>query len=160
MEPAGWQTVTTAASRQGRRETGGILLGWRHTAGVYVSQLIEVRDRHATRTGYRRRHAPATSLLDKLISELPDGSPIGYVGEWHTHPARASPSRTDRSELKRISKNRDAEIALIVAIYDPSVAEWAPMGLCAQSGTVRPAVVEVKTLTESDPIPNRPQEQR
>ena len=160
VEPSGWQTAITAASRQAGRETGGILLGWRHTEGVYVSQFIEIEDRHATRTGYLRRHAPATKQLEESIGELSDGSPIGYVGEWHTHPARVSPSRTDRSELKRISKNRHADIALIVAVYDPGVAEWVPLGLCARSGRVRLAVVEMGTLIASDPTPNHPQEQR
>ena len=151
VEPSGWHAATTFAAQQEGRETGGILLGWRHTTGIYVSRFIEVADRDATRSGYLRRHAMAASHLEELLGELPAGSPIGYVGEWHTHPKRARPSWTDRTELKRISKNRDADIALIVAVYEPGDVEWVPVGLCARSGTVRPAVVEMSTRIESVP---------
>lgn len=151
VEPSGWQTATTIASQHEGRETGGILLGWRHTTGLYVSRFIEVADQYATRTGYLRRHALAASHLEELLGELPAGSPIGYVGEWHTHPQRARPSWTDRTELRRISKSRDADIALIVAVCDPGHVEWVPVGLCARSGRVRPAVVEMGTHIESAP---------
>ena len=153
VEPSGWHAATTLASQQEGRETGGILLGWRHTTGVFVSRFVEVADQYATRTGYLRRHALAASYLEKIFGELPVGSPIGYVGEWHTHPKRARPSWTDRTELKRISKSRDADIALIVAVYEPGDVEWVPVGLCARSGTVRPAVVEMYAPVDADPIP-------
>ena len=160
IEPSGWQRATTAASQQGGRETGGILLGWRHSTGVYVSQFIEVPDRLATRRSYLRRHALATERLENSIGALPEGSPVGYVGEWHAHPNRQGPSRTDRNQLKRISERRTADITLIVASYDQGAAQWTPVGFCAKSGRVRQAVIVMSKITEPHSTRRPPTEEQ
>ena len=148
VAPSAWATATTAASRHSGRETGGVLVGWRHSAGVCVTEFIEVSDRRSTRSSYLRRHSAAAQHLESVIGDLPEGSPEGYVGEWHTHPEPQDPSPTDRGQLKQISKKRSADIALIVVVYDPAVARWEPRGLCARSGKAHPAVIEVRPLAE------------
>ena len=144
VEPSAWATATTAAAQHPERETGGILVGWRHSAGVCVSAFIEVPDRRSTRSSYLRRHAAATRRLQDTLGALPEGSPEGYVGEWHTHPAPQWLSRTDRSHLKQISRKRQARIALIVLAHDPATGVWEPQGVCGRSGRTHPAVVEIR----------------
>lgn len=144
VEPSAWATVTTSASQQPERETGGILLGWRHNAGVCVAEFIEVPDRRSTRSSYMRRHVAAAQRLENALSGLPEGSPEGYVGEWHTHPEPQGPSRTDRSHLKQISKQHQETVTLIVVVYDPATGEWEPRGLCGRSGKASSAVVEIR----------------
>ena len=138
-----WLEATTAAS-QTELETGGILAGWRHGAGIYVSRFMEVPDSHATRASYLRRHTLATEHLENLIESLPEESPIGYVGEWHTHPGNHGPSWTDRNQLKRISKRLKADIALIVLIQNSDADKWKPSAICARSGRLHPAIVEIE----------------
>ena len=143
VETSGWLEATRAASRT-ELEIGGILVGWRHSAGIYVSRFMEVPDSRATKASYLRRHALATEHLKNLIKSLPEGSPIGYVGEWHTHPGDQGPSWTDRNQLKRISKRLRSDIALIVLVQDREVDKWKPAAISARSGRVHPAIVEIE----------------
>lgn len=149
VEPACWTTITDSASLQAERETGGILLGWRHSSGVYVSDAVEVPDRRAGRSQYVRRHGLASESLNRFLDTLPAQSPVGYVGEWHTHPAPQGPSRIDRRRLKGISRHLHDDIALIVASHDPRSGAWKPQGLCARAGRVKPAHIDI-THAESD----------
>ena len=143
IETSSWLEATTAASHT-ELETGGILAGWRHNAGIYVSKFIEVSVSRATRASYLRRHTLATEHLENLIESLPEGSPIGYVGEWHTHPGNHGPSWTDHNQLNRISKRLEADIALIVLIQNGDADKWKPSAICARSGRLHPATIEIE----------------
>ena len=145
VEPACWRTITGAASLQSGRETGGILLGWRHSTGVYVCDVVEIPDRRASRTQYLRQHHLASESLDRFLDTRPARSPVGYVGEWHTHPAPQGPSRSDRRQLKQLSQHLHDDVALIVAVHDPRSGLWTPQGLCARSGRARPAHVDISS---------------
>ena len=144
VETSSWQCAAEVASKYDGRETGGILLGWRHSAGVFVSDFIEVPDQQSTRHTYMRKHTLATERLETATRDLPKGSPVGYVGEWHTHSRLQGPSRTDRRELRRISRDRPASVALLIVCYDSRTGQWTPVGLCARAGRVRPAVIELR----------------
>lgn len=146
-EPA-WVELLERAAVDPMRETGGILLGWRHPGGIHVEQALEVPDRQAGHTWYRRRHAPAEAALAAALGQVPEESDLGYVGEWHTHPAPAGPSFCDRRELRRISGRTTHEVALLVAAYDKSTSTWVPVGLTALRRRVRTADVDVVTAQE------------
>lgn len=160
VDPSAWEDAVQTASRQSGTETGGILWGCRHSAGVYVAELIEVPDPDATCTSYVRSSETAARELESRIRGLPEESLDGYVGEWHTHLERQGPSRTDRSEINQISKNSGGEVALIVIALDPRSSLWAPEGLCARSGRTRRAAVEVRTGGEPSTGPVASGEQR
>ena len=145
VEPACWRTITDAALLQSGRETGGILLGWRHSTGVYVCDVVEVPDRRASGTQYLRRHRLASEFLDRFLDTCPARSPVGYVGEWHTHPAPQGPSRSDRRQLKQLSQHLHDHVALVVAVHDPHSGLWTPQGLCARSGRARPAHIDISS---------------
>lgn len=148
VDPSAWDHAVEVASRRQGTETGGILWGCRHSTGVYVTEIIEVSDPHSTRTGYIRSSDAAAKELESRIAEQPEGSLDGYVGEWHTHPERQGPSRTDRNQIREISKRSGGEVALIVIAQDPRSFRWSPAGLCARSGKTRQAAVEVGTAAE------------
>jgi len=139
-----WDAATGAADVDPMCETGGVLLGWRHDTGVYVSDILVVPDSRAKHTFYRRRHKPATRLLGAALADLPDGSPIGYVGEWHTHPAPTGPSWIDRREIRRISKRTKEAIGLLVCAYDAGSRSWLPTGLVARNGRSTRAAVQLR----------------
>jgi integrative and conjugative element protein (TIGR02256 family) len=150
VDRAAWDRAVAAARRSIGRETGGLLLGWRHATGVYITDVIEVADAAAHRTGYRRRHALAQPLLEQALDDLPDGSPVGYVGEWHTHPAHQGPSWVDRFELRRISRRSVGMIALLVYAFDAHTDDWLPAGLCATRGRITRTVVQVVDSQHGD----------
>jgi integrative and conjugative element protein (TIGR02256 family) len=134
VESRAWNSAIAAASIDPMRETGGVLLGWRHDIGVYVHDVLHVPDTRARHTFYLRRHTPASEILEAAVTALPEGSPIGYVGEWHTHPAPTGPSWIDRREIRRISKQSPSSVGLLVCAYNARARTWAPTGLVAHRG--------------------------
>lgn len=139
-ETDAWRAVVE--SRCTARESGGLLLGCRHRDGIYVSQFIEVPDRQAHATGYRRLHPAASEALKAAVKSLPPNSSLGYVGEWHTHLSPLGPSAFDRRQLRRISRRVADEIALVIAAHGPGEDEWTAHGMCAHRGRTRLATVE------------------
>ena len=159
VDLSAWRNAVAVASKQQEVETGGILLGCRHSTDIYVSEFVEVPDRTSTRSSYVRRETVAAELLEGRIGAHQEGSLDGYVGEWHTHPERQGPSRTDRSEIKKISKHSCDEIALIVVVYDPCASQWEPAGYCARSGRARRAAIKVQATGDAptgEAKPERP----
>ncbi|MDW3217753.1 MAG: Mov34/MPN/PAD-1 family protein [Acidimicrobiales bacterium] len=143
MTDTAWAEVAQCAGADPRRETGGILLGWRHPGGIHVERVLEIPDRQAGHTWYRRRHAPAEAALTAALDQLPEDCDLGYVGEWHSHPAPVGPSFCDRHELRRISGKTAREVALLVAALDPGMSTWVPFGLTAYRRRMREAVVDI-----------------
>lgn len=96
------------------KETGGILLGFRTGEGVYVTGALEVADGRATSVSYRRSHRKATNQLAAVLALEPEGSPVGYVGEWHSHPAPQPPSRQDMVAIGATALAAGDDIVLVV----------------------------------------------
>jgi proteasome lid subunit RPN8/RPN11 len=96
------------------RETGGILLGHRVEGDVLVQRFLEIRDARAGPAEYRRQHAPAEKALARALANERDDPLLGYVGEWHSHPAAERSSRRDLRELRLTAQGTPHPIALIV----------------------------------------------
>jgi hypothetical protein len=56
------------------------------------------------------------------------GTVLGYVGEWHSHPAPLGASTQDLEELTRISQGTGQPIALIVLVLESRRQPWAMRG--------------------------------
>lgn len=95
-------------------EVGGILVGWwEGNSTAVVVGLLSVPDDAPGRTHYERRHALAQRALDSYrVSH--DDQRLGYIGEWHSHPAPQPPSATDRNELAAIVRESTKRAALVV----------------------------------------------
>lgn len=142
-----WEDAIAWSCRRRRRETGGICLGWRTEAGVYVERLVQVLDRDASSVAYRRRRDSAEAALQRVLAELVVDSPVGYVGEWHSHLSNAGPSLVDRWELWRLSLQMTGAVALLVCAQEQH-SQWTPYGLCARRGRMRRADVLVGKATQ------------
>lgn len=106
-------------------ELGGILVGWwQGNSTAVVVEFLPVTDHAAGLSHYERRHALAQGALDKYLRER-DDSRLGYVGEWHSHPAPQPPSRIDRSELNAIVRQSRKQVALVVLAIDEERAVTA-----------------------------------
>jgi len=104
------------------QETGGILLGFRTSDLVVVTQALTVADPRSNRHSYQRhRQAAQAKMAAAGINKTPG---IGYVGEWHTHPLDCPPSATDIRALTATARLTTTAVALIVLAHraDRSVA--------------------------------------
>jgi proteasome lid subunit RPN8/RPN11 len=99
-------------------ETGGILLGWETTSGFELTDALVIDDPSASTTSYTRNPEASQAALDHVLLAQPDGSPLGYIGEWHSHPAPCPPSSSDVRAMRRIGKQlSDRPCVLLVAAF-------------------------------------------
>lgn len=128
IEPEASERALLLASNALPQETGGILLGCRVDGVVAVNRFLEVADRQASSLSYRRRHRIAEAALAEALSVGDAGTVLGYVGEWHSHPAPLGASSQDLEELTRISQGTAQPIALIVLMRESRRQSWAMRG--------------------------------
>lgn len=140
-------TVSAAAIAAAPRETGGILLGWRDTAhgGFTVTGAIEVPDTASGHATYRRQHAAAEGRLQEALARHNDPD-VGYVGEWHSHPAPQPPSPQDRHSIKQTARGAPAAVVLLVPALDPGAGTFTWHALAAARQPYLPRVT-VKTAS-------------
>jgi integrative and conjugative element protein (TIGR02256 family) len=134
VRPGGLEAAVTAADHAHPDETGGILLGWRGRDAVVIVGALEVPDIGASPHRYRRHHAVAQAALTAALAEQPDDSPLGYIGEWHVHPAHHSPSWQDRREIAAVSRLTLAAVGMVVIAGGPGT--WELYALNGSAGRV------------------------
>lgn len=78
-----------------------------------------------------RKCGPADVSLQKYLSETADAR-LGYVGEWHSHPAPVGLSETDAHALRTLARQARHPIALIVVIADREGLGFEPQGWIGQ----------------------------
>ena len=142
---AGALACAVSSARLGHpNEVGGILVGYRRDLALIVTDTINVPN-EPTPYGYRRDHAIAENALAAYLATMPEPSPEGYVGEWHSHPSRHSASLQDLTELSDIAEMGQDVFGLLVLGLDGMEAE--PYGyLCDRQGLPRPVAVETTGL--------------
>jgi integrative and conjugative element protein (TIGR02256 family) len=94
-------------------ETGGLLLGWWEGTAVVVAHAVEVPDPDATSSRWTRHEDTAQAALDAALRD-PNHPWLGYVGDWHSHPAPMDPSPTDELALWHASSHYPQPLALLV----------------------------------------------
>lgn len=131
-------TLRQQARAAAERERGGLLLGWWDHRDIIIQLAVEVRDPGATFATWTRHETAAQQALDEARATLADPR-IGYVGDWHTHPAPIGASPADKAALRRASRQYDQPIALIVALPDGGLDLHA-----ARAGRCRPAHIMIR----------------
>ena len=116
-------------------ETGGILLGFRTPDLVVVTRTLTVPDPRSSPHSYRRHRRRAQAKMAAAGTKTTPA--IGYVGEWHTHPADCPPSRTDIRALAATARLSTAPVAMIVFAYRSDGA-LRTYGLTAAVGGICP----------------------
>lgn len=71
-----------------------MLLGWWHAGHIVAPYAAEVTDPCVTASTWSRDEERAQQALKQGLSDL-DHPGLGYIGDWHTHPARSGPSKQD-----------------------------------------------------------------
>lgn len=126
------------------RETGGILVGWHEGDTVVVTDVLHVPDKRASGHRYGRNHKRAQRVLDQHRMKAADKN-VGYVGEWHSHPAPQPPSHVDLESLAELTEVTDQTVALVVFAVHPDGAV-SPVGAAGRRNgrtvTIQELVVE------------------
>jgi integrative and conjugative element protein (TIGR02256 family) len=113
--------VVLAAGKQALPiETGGVLLGFRVPEGVVVTRALVVPDPRSSRHSYLLHSRRAQALMRAVRGDAPPV--VGYVGEWHTHPAETPPSRTDQRALGAAARLAAGAVAQLVPAFPPAGA--------------------------------------
>lgn len=95
-------------------ERGGILVGYRTDTALHIHDALVVPDHAAAHTKYVRRGQGGQRVLEDWFHATGDPT-IGYVGEWHTHPAPMPPSPTDLAAARIMCIKNRHPVALVVA---------------------------------------------
>lgn len=141
LDRGAWQSIVEIASDSAGLETGGILLGYRVGDDVRVVVAEEIKDASATESSYNLKRDAAQERLDEVRRHLPEASQVGFVGDWHTHPKAAPPSRTDWSSLARLGRHyRERIVSVVVVRQDEG---WNPYGLTVRRWRIRACAVRI-----------------
>jgi integrative and conjugative element protein (TIGR02256 family) len=95
-------------------EVGGILLGYREDNRIVVADVLTVQQPGASTHRYVRDDVAANQQLRRWLSYREPDDPVGYVGEWHSHPAPVGPSRRDIASIRATARAAHDAIALLV----------------------------------------------
>lgn len=98
-------------------ETGGFLLGWWEDSVVVVPFAVEVPDQASTSSSWIRDEVRSQAALESAL-ELYRHPWLGYVGDWHSHPAPCGPSGQDERSIRRASRSYPAPLLLLVRRSD------------------------------------------
>ena len=128
-------TLAKRAQPAAPRERGGLLLGWWDNGDIVIQKITEIPDPTATSTSWTRRQDTAQQNLNEARAELGQAL-IGYVGDWHSHPALGGISTTDETALCRASLQYTQPIALLVAMPNGHLD-----GRAAHAGQLQPTCI-------------------
>jgi len=82
-------------------ETGGVLLGvYVEGDRPWVVEAVELPSDAATGTSYEVGHDARPQAVDEARRRDPR---LGYLGDWHSHPADLGPSTVDVATMRRLS---------------------------------------------------------
>lgn len=96
-------SLTDAAARSHPDETGGILVGVYVDRNPWVTQVIEIT---SPDRGHHYYRIPGGATQPAVNASRGADSRLGYLGDWHSHPADVGPSPADLASLALISYRR------------------------------------------------------
>lgn len=103
-EPAHEQ-ILAAAHEHHPDEIGGVLIGVENGRRPWVTRAVTVPSRRATPVYYE---IPAGARQRVVRRSRRDDPRVGYLGDWHSHPADIGPSDKDRETMAELAAARDS----------------------------------------------------
>ena len=139
--------LADSAARAHPNETGGLVAGVHAAGRPWITNAVEVVSACGSRPSYYELPAGTRA---KIVEELRKFDPrLGYLGDWHSHPADAGPSSTDIGSIAAISEDSDCPRPLLVIVrrrtgsYVMDARQWTgaslrPLQLIAAGGIDAP----------------------
>ena len=116
LHQAARHAIETTSKQHLPMECGGILLGYREDRRVVVTHAISVQASTPATDCYTRDDVQANQLLRTFFEGREAGDPVGYVGEWHSHPAPSLPSHVDVKALRATARSVTSPLVLLVCV--------------------------------------------
>lgn len=113
VHPDATEVIAASARFAHPRETGGLLLGWWDPGRIVVRHAVEVPDPAASTSSWSREQLRAQAALDGVLAEH-EHPWLGYVGDWHSHPAARGASSQDVISIRRASRAHPEPLLLLV----------------------------------------------
>jgi hypothetical protein len=121
--------IKEAASSAHPKETGGILVGVYVNGRPWVTNSVEIETAEPRGDFYRLPSGARPRVVDELRKI---DARLGYLGEWHSHPANVGPSFQDKLSMGHIAwlSKADCPCPLLIlakrkhADYELEIAEW------------------------------------
>lgn len=100
-------TIEEGARRAHPDETGGVLIGVYGANGrPWVVGAVEVP---SERAGLSYYELPADARPEAVDAARARDPRLGYIGDWHSHPADVGPSNTDVATMKGVAEDAGRE---------------------------------------------------
>jgi JAB domain-containing protein similar to deubiquitination enzymes len=113
-------------------ETGGILAGVLVNGRPWVTHAKEIPSQTPNHTTYVLPAGETSNAIEVLRRS---DSRVGYLGDWHSHPADVGASQLDLRTLKLSAINGDVRAPLLVIVrrqtaegYVIEAHEWSSKG--------------------------------
>lgn len=103
-EPA-LEDIHSAAREHHPDEIGGVLIGVEAERRPWVTRAVIVPSQRATPAYYE---IPAGARRRAVRRLRRDDPRLGYLGDWHSHPANIGPSGKDRETMAVLAADRDS----------------------------------------------------
>lgn len=135
-DQAGAALIEAAAAAH-PTETGGVLVGvlvaqGRGAGRPWVTHAVEVL---STKRGPAHYELPARGR-ERVVKRLRKRDyRLGYLGDWHSHPANIGPSPTDADTMASISRTGDCAQPLLFVLrridtsYEIEARQWTGAAL-------------------------------
>ncbi len=119
-------TLRDLAVGAGRRETGGILIGYYRNGEAIVTEATPPPP--DSKRGWFRFERGTGGLRPYLEEKWAADPREYYLGEWHSHPARqAYPSNTDHRQMQQVSNDPDIDCSHPILIVVAGRAKPLPV---------------------------------
>src|SRR5215207_3220848 len=105
LTEAARDVIVDAAATAHPKETGGVLLGVLTHGRPWITSAVEVPHAGATGVYYELAGGAAPAIVDAMTLLDPR---LGYLGEWHSHPADVGPSDLDARSMRAIAADATA----------------------------------------------------
>lgn len=115
-------------------ETGGLLLGVQTRDGLWITHAIEIPVETRSQRRYVIPHGSTTPIVDRFRTLDPR---LGYIGDWHSHPANVGASSLDLRTLAKLAIGSFQQRRLM-AVARLDAGRWV-LDLWAQGGIRLPA---------------------
>lgn len=153
LHPSALDVITAESDRALPLETGGILLGYREGHNIVVQEALMVSSTTATTHEYTRDDVLANHLLHGYLAARAPNDPVGYVGEWHSHPRPSRPSAVDIKAIRDIAKVSRGDIALLVYSPDGGPSPYGVVARRKRFGIITTQEVKVNTQLQENGHP-------